>query len=46
MTTVNLAHRLTVAGLRVLVVDSDPQANATSILDAVARELVGTVTAP
>ncbi|WP_159718578.1 MULTISPECIES: ParA family protein [Actinomyces] len=32
-TTVNLAARLTAAGLGVLVVDADPQANATSILD-------------
>ncbi|WP_180342365.1 ParA family protein [Actinomyces wuliandei] len=34
-TTVNLAAALAHAGLRVLVVDSDPQANATAVLDAV-----------
>lgn len=32
-TTVNLASRLTAAGHRVLVIDADPQANATTILD-------------
>lgn len=32
-TTVNLAARLTTMGQRVLVIDADPQANATSILD-------------
>ena len=32
-TTVNLAARLTAMGHRVLVVDADPQANATTILD-------------
>lgn len=32
-TTVNLAARLTTMGHRVLVVDADPQANATTILD-------------
>lgn len=33
-TTVNLAARLTHTGQRVLVIDADPQANATDILDA------------
>lgn len=32
-TTVNLAARFTTMGLRVLVIDADPQANATAILD-------------
>lgn len=32
-TTVNLAHTLTTRGHTVLVVDADPQANATTILD-------------
>lgn len=32
-TTVNLAARLTTMGQRALVIDADPQANATSILD-------------
>ena len=32
-TTVNLAARLASMGKRVLVIDADPQANATSILD-------------
>ena len=32
-TTVNLAARLAAAGRRVLVIDADPQANATTILD-------------
>lgn len=32
-TTLNLAARLTAAGHRVLIIDADPQANATNILD-------------
>ena len=36
-TTVNLAARLAAAGRRVLVVDADPQANATTTMDVVVK---------